>query len=530
MSGESRQKVNLEELIESLVLDVRAVDANDSMTRSEKTKQMYRIADRFRNRLHDDGRRKDSDKIALSTYRKYMTMARRAITLQNWKHHSLDEQVQRLARKYPEYSDRLLALGQIDGITELRLAHRDFLARIRDNNAAYEDIRRMKLDHEIMRHLVLPSASKSVLAEETEEALETKKTDTVELNYHALMSGVLDLLTKKTKTVGDQSAHSFSRLALGIALATGRRAIEVLKQGDFRKIDSQRLEFSGQAKKRGGADPAESYTIYSLVDADIVLHAIENLRNLPEIKALDVYEGLGELMRNDAINKRCAKTLNTTAKLFFGSDSRVFKDSRAIYARICHELFFRRDPRWKKKDEDVFFRELLGHEDTETQKSYKQFKIEFDEPETDEQAEGGLTRSDALAALDTQQAITTRGSMQKLHDWVKARIAKDPEANITQSILSREVGSNRAVIKEYLELAKEALDARPGRAAVVEVPAIPPAPAKESKPKMRARQVAGGEWEGLVLIDDEVVARVQIPGDRADALKAAWAVYNLKMA
>ncbi|MFC7506669.1 protelomerase family protein [Pantoea stewartii] len=59
----------------------------------------------------------------------------------------------------------------------------------------------------------------------------------------------------------------------------------------------------------------------------------------------------------------------------FNDDRRVYKDSRAIYARIAYETWFRHDARWADKDEDVFFSEILGHDDENTQLHYKQFKL-----------------------------------------------------------------------------------------------------------------------------------------------------------
>ncbi|XIW18978.1 hypothetical protein AB2H60_24685 (plasmid) [Escherichia coli] len=40
----------------------------------------------------------------------------------------------------------------------------------------------------------------------------------------------------------------------------------------------------------------------------------------------------------------------------------MFKDSRAIYARIAYEMFSRRSS-LENVDEDVFFMEILGHDD-----------------------------------------------------------------------------------------------------------------------------------------------------------------------
>ena len=527
MGGESRQKVNLDALIKELVNGVKVVDENNSLTRSEKTKAITRLAKKFKNELHDDKRRKSDSKIKLSTYRKYLTEARRAITAQNWRHHSLDKEVARISKKHPAYAEQLQKMAALDDITELRMAHQAILKSIKHDDDGYEAIRSMKLDHEVMRHLTQPAAQKKELADDAAEKLEDKSINTISLNYHKLMSGVIELLTTKTKVIGATSTYSFSRLALGIALATGRRSIEILKQGKFKKIDNERIEFSGQAKKRGGADYSESFQIYTLVDADLVLNALKNLRNLPEIKALNEYDKFDEIKRNDFINKRCAKTLNTTTKAVFKDGDRVFKDSRAIYSRICYELFFKQDSRWKNKNEDIFWRELLGHEDTETQRSYKQFKISFDKL-SDEKSPAGTvkfkSRLAALKSLDKHDQITGRKAMSKIHDWVKATISADPEAKITQSLITRELKSGRQVIKDYLGLAAEALatiNQTPDTKAV-EVPA---AVTQAQKPKLKIVHHGSG-WLAQAIIDGRVVASVTGSGSRAEVLKQLWAAYQ----
>ncbi|WP_343794977.1 protelomerase family protein, partial [Sphingomonas trueperi] len=267
MSGESRRKVDLGELIEWLLDEVRHIDADEELERKEKTKKLARLAKRIKNRLHDDGRRKDGDRIAVSTFRRYMTEARKAVTAQNWKHHSLEQQIERLAKRYPQHADRLMALGELSDISKIRLAHRELLDRIRDDDDAYEDVRAMKLDHEVMRHLTLSSAQKAGLADEAVETLEERAVNTVEINYHWLMDQVYELLTNRERLVDGEYRPYYSHLALGLALATGRRSIEVLKTGRVKKVGRYQVEFSGQAKKRGGVDYSQAYHIYTLVDA-----------------------------------------------------------------------------------------------------------------------------------------------------------------------------------------------------------------------------------------------------------------------
>ena len=527
-------KVNLSELIKDMIREVKEIDSDNSLSRSEKTKKVTRVAAKFKSRLHDDKRKAERSKISLSTYRKYMTQARAAITEQNWPHHSLDQQIERLCKKHPNHAEGIQALGSYENVTELRFAHRDLLKALKKDDAAYDDVKSMKLDHEIMRHLTMPAAQKAQLADDYIERLEDETNNTVDVDYFTIERGIRSLLTEKTKVVQGESFFSYGRLALGIALSLGRRAIEVLKSGRFEKIDNHKVKFSGQAKKRGGVDYDETYDIYSVVDVDLVLVAIKELKRLPEIKALDEFDSLSEVKRNDAINKRCAKTLNTTAKQFFKDEERVFKDSRAIWARIVFDRYFTTDKAWAKKTEDVFWREMLGHDDLETQKSYKKFKIDYSQqPEEVETNNDNTTRLGALTALDDHELIKNRAAVLKIHNWVKSQIERDNKAKISQSLITREVGSGRKVIQDYLALAGDAL-------AVVDSISKPKkavnkrqnkskseAKTKPAKPILKSNRIDDRHWHAQVFVNGEEVAAITVEGSQNDALKAVWAIFQL---
>ena len=47
MSGASRQKIDLNMAIQRMIAEIESVDNNASLTRSQKTKQMPRIATKF---------------------------------------------------------------------------------------------------------------------------------------------------------------------------------------------------------------------------------------------------------------------------------------------------------------------------------------------------------------------------------------------------------------------------------------------------------------------------------------------------
>lgn len=510
------RKVDLEDVIEHLIKDVKAIDANADLSRGDKTKRLARLADRVKNGLYEDRRRKEEDKLAPASYRRYLTTIRNAITAQNWRHHSLEESIGRLARRHPRWAEQLLGLLEHESIKDLRFAHRDLLTEIRRarDDDAYEAVRSMKLDHEIMRHLTLPAATKAELAADAVERLEVQATNSIEVNFHWLMATINDLLSSQQLRNDGSVSPYYSHLTLGIALATGRREVEVLKWARFKKAGEFELEFSGQVKKREGVDYSESYRIYTLVAADVVLEAFAKLRALPEVEEL-------QHLDNIAVNNRVHSNLNQLAKRTFGDQARVFKDSRKIWARMVFELHFNRDERWKKVNETVFWRSMLGHDDMDTQESYKAFKIDYTKPEAGEEVVGKwANRLEALQALDGHERIAGSAAMQRIHQWVKETVKAAPEARISQKAITTNVGSYRPNIKEYLEIAGEAL-ATPNRAMAAVAVEVPKDVAR-GKPRLVAHQLESGIWRATATVNGVEVAQAEA-ANKADALSQVFA-------
>ncbi|PSW22905.1 hypothetical protein C9J19_20875, partial [Photobacterium phosphoreum] len=143
-------------------------------------------------------------------------------------------------------------------------------------------------------------------AETSASASSTKKAQTIDIDYPTIMSRCEYLLSPVNLSVWKWEA-----LATGIALATGRRAIEVLIQGEFEQIGKYSISFSGQAKERTGIDHTNKFEIYSLIDADKVISAIEVLRNYPNIKAMikELNDGR-HYQFNELVHNRTATHLN----------------------------------------------------------------------------------------------------------------------------------------------------------------------------------------------------------------------------
>ncbi len=533
--GQKNQKIYISEIKSNLIDGIVAIDNDESLSRSVKTKKISRLADSIKNQLHDDGRVKDAKKIAVSTYRKYLTQLRRMVREQNWVHHSLSEQVSRLERRYPHYSNELNGLIGLS-IDELITSHRALVGQVRrdKNDRAHAEIKAMKLDHEMLRHLTLPSAQKESLDIEQIESRDEKISNQVTLDYAWLIQTIRELLTTKTKSIGGKNYYAYNRLALGLSLATGRRAIEVLYQGDFKKTHDNQVKFVGQAKKTGGAN-GDVFNIFTLVDADLVINAFKALRSLDEIKGLSEFDSLNEVERNEKINLRCAKNLNTLTKRIFNNEKWVFKDSRDLWARAVRDVYYPDYQKKTKKSEDKFWQEQLGHESIETQVAYKKFNLVFDNyNEEDTETNDTKSQLDVVKTLDNHPEIERRGSLQKIHANVKIMLEESPDLLITQSLITREVGSGRAVIKDYLDLVESAKSG--------EVKASAPAPKNEKteskdkdkkstdqaseRPRFSATNKGDNDWHVLITVGDSASVFNVNATSQHDAMKTAWELHT----
>lgn len=512
-----KQKVNLSEHISTLVDEVRKVE-NSDLEQREKTIKFKAAATHFKNAIYNDKRKFSGPagqkrQISVNTYNTYLSRARRKIEELGFRHHLLDRELSRLKKRYPQHQKLIAELESLDPTAArlkkkeieellhkaegLRVAmlkidyshpsakkqigtlqerhpyYNDLLANLLgpDAQEAGEEMGRamdeitpligdlmgLKVNHEIMYSLAMDKATRAKHTVAQDSQLSKKKKLAVVVNYQNYIQRIYSLLTNPTHSVADTTTFGMAPLCFAIAAATGRRPIEVLDQGGFEAVDAHRLKFTGQAKKRDSSDEAERI-IYSLVDTKIIIKAIDIFRKLPAVVELNELVESDHRSVNVLINQRTATPLNAYAKEFFNDKERVFKDTRAIYARICHERWFNTDPRWTKCDEDVFFAELLGHEDEQTQMHYKQFKTsglreDFKPAESDR-----VNRLEKMAAFDGEmQTLANGDAAVRLHKIVKDMLEKDPDIKITQSLISKASGSKRTMIQRYMDLCADAL-------------------------------------------------------------------------
>jgi len=510
-------KVKIGEMINTLVDNVDAVDASGE-PQGIKTKKYKALASKFKNALFNDKRKFRGKglarRVTANTFNRYMSMARSKFD--DRLHHSFEKSVTALAARHPLYADELTEWLELP-TKDIRQRIKELTSRLKEimplkeeigdvsigTKAGEKKVNRMaakypgwkfalmdlnapdwreararmyqyfdegsdlldalmslRVNHEIMYSLTLSAAERVSIQKRWGDVLDEKKRSTVLIDYPAYMDAVLDILHTPSSHFGFGTRASMAPLAFALAAVSGRRMIEIMRLGEFKPAGRNKVEFTGQAKKRSEED-GTARTIYILCDTALFIEKLELLRNCGAAADFDdVVRGYGEddmRSENGRIQTLLGNSFNVWVKQFFRDDRRVFKDSRAIYARIAYESWFRVDPRWAKVDEDVFFSEILGHDDEGTQLHYKQFKLHNFSTSWKYETGEENDRLAALQELDDLMPAFARGDAGiKMHDAVKAIISEEPNAIINSSRL-RQLGFNTKMIQRYLELAAEAL-------------------------------------------------------------------------
>lgn len=513
-------KIDLNEIAKKLIEEVKRIEASD-MPQGQKTTAHKRAAQKALNALFFDKRRysgsKIRNRISLNTLPTYLTRLRKALEELNLRHHLMEREAERMQKRYPLHADLFAPfLNKELSLADLRKAKLDAKAALQaerelserlaginfgktyksalillgkefpswkerllelvdekgrgdrltalnasfaEVDGAWADVDGLKIDHEAVVALVVTKDQKEELTRRREARLDKKQNNTILVNYPAYMRKVGLLLTQPWATNGEVTDWDFDLTTFALCAVTGRRPIEIISMSNLERIDDHRLRFTNPAKKREGVKD-EGYIIYSLFPTDIVMKAFAGLRTTPRAQELAMLDDSGDLRSLETmINNRTSRYLNELARRVYRGVSEGWRmyDTRAIYARICLERWFNHDKRWERVNEDAFFSEILVHDTPESQLNYKSIKLvdfERGQPKVEKMA----SRLDGLGQFDHAMPELARGgSAVKLHQWVKEQLTENPNKVINQSVIAREYGANRSMIKAYLELVGQAL-------------------------------------------------------------------------
>ncbi|MGL4185147.1 MAG: protelomerase family protein [Thiotrichaceae bacterium] len=497
--SEQASKVDLQAALNYLISELELLEKS-KLTQSQKTARYKRIASKIKNTyLHDSDKYSNENRLAIPSLNKYLTRLRTAVRAADFKHHSLMSDSPRswsfenedgtkreyytlakVLKDYPNYYDLLITLRSEPALT-LRKRLKEIAGAVisceqptKKQRELFNILtRKLKVEHEILFHLALDSAQKNKLKGKQANALIKKQSDVVTINRHIIAKVINDGI----------ESQSLYKQAFALALASGRRSIEILKTGDFKKIDESSVLFSGQAKKRAGVTDAP-YPIKTLIPSYEFIEAFKRFRQSDDLA--NIYESIDEQRlalinmgnvvgtdyENSALNAYCAKSLNTNAKramidsklarddkrggaVYNNTGTQVsFKDSRAIYAAVCLREYHDIDA--PTLDDNAYVTSLMGHEAGNAHVHYRQFKIDYApaEPDAPRLTDAPAEPIDAVEKFDASvKELNLPPKLAAIHERTVEWMRHVTHKALTPTTLEKAAkAGNRALIWDYLQI------------------------------------------------------------------------------
>ena len=465
------EKENTGELTASNGVHQIARPKRSAHTPSVKDKYFKRVATHVCNELYNSKAKKQESKLELSTFHRYLTKIKNKVRSGIARHNpALPSMVADLCVKYPQYSKLINKLitdkkKHVNKVKAAILSELNAMNKV-DADNLYAEIDALSksgnIEHPIIKYLALTPAQAARRKANISARLTERKTNK--------QSYTLGFISDLIDTCLD--SDNFNELALGVALATGRRSIEVVFRGKFEVKSKNEILFSGQAKKGKGVI-SKPFVIPVLVDADRIVKAVERMKATDRYNTIlaDV-KSLTDADKNDRINTIVARMLNHTAKRKLtpslkADESPVkFKDTRVIALQIAILKIMPRK-KYSKLDINEFTKRFEGHDSYEEFANYQHISIvDAPAPVTKEVAPAPATSAsvsaDTSALSKADDVINGLGSkpLFKLHQRVKD-LAHKTGLELTQAFLykgrkingaTEKAGGSLDLIKKYLAI------------------------------------------------------------------------------
>ncbi|MBD1559526.1 hypothetical protein HC752_21520 [Vibrio sp. S9_S30] len=260
-----------------------------------------------------------------------------------------------------------------------------------------------------------------------------------------------------------KEANKFD-LALGLAIATGRRRTEIFKTAVFDVIDTtpdNHVMFSGQLKThdRELFDDVKPYAIPCLIDRDLVMQGLALLRKIQKddhVTYLDqrgneVTHGVLELPLSDqyhtnAVGRFYSHSANQRIRAIFDNPRIEFRHSRDMYSEIGYEKF-----KNKGEGRSAYRTRVYGHAkgQSETGRSYEKFEIttEVEKASFMVAGEEKVSASQNQPVVDALTKMTPKIEAWKrspnairIHSWLIEQLSQGlPVDNITAHFIRKHI-------------------------------------------------------------------------------------------
>lgn len=394
-------------------------------------------------------------KMRATTFKVRMSLYRRDVIERfDYINPEMTKKAKELAKNWdssgPFFTATINSIAREKSFKQLRKLLRDVLANNPEDlsDAEYSIIKDLKKlsPHPVIGMLSLSDKLSAVVKKKQEKSQTARHTTTVRqisINYYTAW---MDRILK------NHDEHDWENLAIALALATGRRPVELFRSGRFSDPVGDTLKFSGQAKTK--LSDSKPYRIPVLADPNLIIELVKKLRKQAKIP---------KEASNDQFNRMTSKALNKRMDLVFDKQAVEFYALRAAYGRLCVQRVYS----VSQGTEEAFLANILGHsaDDRATVQHYK--TVVFDEELTykeaaeeweriareeadKESAKEQFVTPDLIARVQAS-LLTFKGAKANVAIFILAELKKG-NSGLTQTYISKNGGFSMPAIKEVLEI------------------------------------------------------------------------------
>jgi hypothetical protein len=462
-----RRDVSIKERIQKFVDKLAAIDkefapqAPSKLLEGDELKKFKAKYNKWRTKLSQHGRNekrylapedsaetKGNPKMRLDTYRVRMSLYRREIRKADKVNPMFIIECDYFLRKNDSKILNEILSGYRDKgaenlLKQIKLGLKEKKAHLSDSQ--FNQLKKLlsSVNHPVFSYLKPTSRESQIVIDQQDESFNKGHTTNVK---HIPINRYLIHMERILENV---ESSTYVELSFALALATGRRSVEILKLAKFSKPGESSLHFEGQAK--GKLFEKDDYRIPVLASPEACIKALKRIRKLKDFTNTE----------NDDVNSRTASTLNSYVKEIMNDYDLEFRMFRVAYGRLCVQRFYDSN---RDGTEEAFLAAILGHDENDKQTVQHYKSVLFDKSDTletakqywDEESKKEAGEAD-LEAEKCKRMLEHLKQFEGQYTRAKGRIydfcveeLKKGNSNLNQSYLTREGGFSRPAIKAFL--------------------------------------------------------------------------------
>ena len=480
--GRGNKVVDLKEITDDLISSLKDIrkkgGSNTRIVNQKESRLSVRI-------IRDLSASNESQKLKIETYNRYMTRLRTKVRESGFKNVEFEKKCLVIAEKETFIKEDLIDIATSD-YYQAKDKMKILIERLESESSSLNGkekknrdslVKRLneqcllKIDSAILKKLVRTKVEHEDINEKAKERVDKysdSSKDTV-FDYKGIAELIPRLLTAPVTNDGWQL------VALGIALATGRRQYEAIYLSTFEVANGRNIKITGFAKKKAGESNNKAITIPCLADPKLVIAAVKRLRESDRITALTKrmnatasYDEQNEILNNSAhkqLNECSSEILKPYLTDTDGQEltSIPFKLSRDIYIN-CAFIEYRLAGGQIKQQ--MFIKEQLNHVDIKTSINYMKMHPKED-----------VSKSDVKQVKAVKAKFVDRSEerINGLNEIFKLKAIKDrkPFLKALEFVIEKTAEDKNYVISTYnLRNAIPSEESKSGFKAIMSTPLI----------------------------------------------------------